>query len=126
MSLAARGAACYLHPALGEALAAADVIVPLVLLAAILRGGTETCERVFRLLRWAASRPEPPGPGGIRPGRAPRAAAKCVYPGGIALPGFPGHSRACLQGTGQQDVASAEQAEPGATVRRRHPPGKII
>jgi integrase len=24
--------------------------------------GTETCERVFRLLRWIANRPEPPAP----------------------------------------------------------------
>jgi hypothetical protein len=63
--LGGQGAAGYLHPALGEALATVDVIVPLVLLAAILRGSTETCERVFRLLRWVANRPEPPGPGGI-------------------------------------------------------------
>ena len=62
--LSAEGTAGYLHPAIGEALAAADVIVPaivlLVLLAAILRGSTETCDRVFRLLRWIANRPEPP------------------------------------------------------------------
>ena len=65
--LSAEGTAGYLHPALGEALAAADVIIPaivlLVLLAAILRGSTETCDRVFRLLRWIANRPEPPVPG---------------------------------------------------------------
>ena len=64
--LSAEGTAGYLHPAIGEALAAADVIVPaivlLVLLAAILRGSTETCDRVFRLLRWIANRPEPPAP----------------------------------------------------------------
>jgi hypothetical protein len=62
----AEGIEGYLHPAFGEALAAADVIIPatvlLVLLAAILRGSTETCERVFRLLRWIANRPEPPAP----------------------------------------------------------------
>jgi hypothetical protein len=54
------------HPALGAALAAADVIVPaliaLVLLAAILCGSAETCERAFRLLRWIAGRPEPLAP----------------------------------------------------------------
>jgi hypothetical protein len=54
------------HPALGEALAAADVIGPLVtaliLLTAILFGSDRTCERVFRLLRWAANRPEPKAP----------------------------------------------------------------
>jgi len=50
----------------GAVLAAADVIVPmivaLVLLTAILRGSTETCERVFRLLRWITNRAEPPAP----------------------------------------------------------------
>lgn len=60
------GVAGYLHPVLGEALAAADIIVPLaiglILLTAILRGSRETCERVFRLLRWLANRPEPPAP----------------------------------------------------------------
>ena len=44
-----------LHPAFREALAAADVLVPLavavVLLTAILCGSDQTCERVFRLLR---------------------------------------------------------------------------
>ena len=58
--------AAVLHPALGEALAAADIIAPLfialVLLAAILLGSEQTCERVFRLLRWAANRPEPKAP----------------------------------------------------------------
>ena len=67
--LGGEGLAACLHPALGEALAGADVIVPLaialVLLAAILLGSSETCERVFRLLRWIDGRPEPtaPGPG---------------------------------------------------------------
>jgi hypothetical protein len=64
--LGGEGLAGYLHPALGEVLAAADVTVPLaiaiILLAAILRGSSQTCERVFRLLRWIANRPEPPGP----------------------------------------------------------------
>jgi len=52
----------YLRPAFGEALAATCVVVVLVLLGAILCGSDKTCERVFRLLRWAANRPEPPGP----------------------------------------------------------------
>jgi hypothetical protein len=64
--LGAEGGAGYLCPTLGAALAAADVIVPLaialVLLAAILCGDNRTCERVFRLLRWIANRPEPPAP----------------------------------------------------------------
>ena len=63
----AEGVAGYLHPVLGEVLAAADVAVPLVivliLLAAILRGSERTVERAFRLLRWTANRPEPPPPG---------------------------------------------------------------
>src|SRR6185437_3401956 len=65
-ALAAEGTAGYLHPMVGAVLAAADVIVPmivaLVLLTAILRGSTETCERVFRLLRWITNRAEPPAP----------------------------------------------------------------
>lgn len=69
--LGGEGLAAYLHPALGEALAAADVIVPvavgLVLLAAILLGSSQTCERVFRLLRWIANRPEPPAPERVAP-----------------------------------------------------------
>lgn len=64
--LGGEGLTAYLHPALGEGLAATDIVVPLVLaavlLTAILRGSRETCERVFRLLRWIANRPEPPGP----------------------------------------------------------------
>ena len=76
--LGGEGVAGYLHPALGEALAAADVLVPLaiglVLLTAILCGSDRTCERVFRLLRWIANRPEPPGPqqGQIRGSRKRR------------------------------------------------------
>jgi hypothetical protein len=74
--LGGQGVAGYLHPVLGEALAAADVIVPLVitviLLFAILRGSSQTCERVFRLLRWIADRPEPPTPQDSKqPRRAP-------------------------------------------------------
>jgi hypothetical protein len=64
--LGAEGAAGYLHPALGITLAAVDAIVPLIvaviLLAAILRGSSQTAERVFRLLRWVTNRPEPPAP----------------------------------------------------------------
>lgn len=64
--LGSEGLTAYLHPALGEALAVADVMVPLaialVLLIAILRGSNQTCERVFRLLRLIANRPEPATP----------------------------------------------------------------
>lgn len=65
-AVCAEGAAGYPHPAIGLALAVGDVIIPLlvalVLLVAILRGSRETCERVFRLLRWIANRPEPSAP----------------------------------------------------------------
>jgi hypothetical protein len=66
-TLGTQAAAGYWHPELGMALAAAALIVPaaivLILLAAILVGSTETCERAFRLLRWAVGRAEPPTPG---------------------------------------------------------------
>jgi hypothetical protein len=66
------GVAAYLHPGLGEVLAGADVIAPIaiagVLLCAILFGSEQTCERVFRLLRWIANRSEPPAPVHGRPG----------------------------------------------------------
>lgn len=56
----------WLHPALGEAMAVADLAVPtvvgLTLLFAILRGDDVTCARAFRLLRWITNRPEPRGP----------------------------------------------------------------
>jgi hypothetical protein len=70
--LGSEGVAGFLHPAVGEALAVADVVVPLVLglvlIIVILAGSDQACERAFRLLRWAANRPEPAAPA------APRAA----------------------------------------------------
>src|SRR5579863_8283574 len=57
----------YLYRPLGAVLAAVTVLVPraiaLVLLGAIMRGSDQTCERIFRLLRWITNRPEPPPPG---------------------------------------------------------------
>jgi hypothetical protein len=41
---------------------AGAAVIVLVLLIAILYGNRDTCERAFRLLRWVASRPEPPPP----------------------------------------------------------------
>ena len=89
--LGGEGLAGCLRPALGEALAVADLIVPLALVVtlimAVLCGSDLTVERVFRLLRWAANRPEPPAPHPARQlagravtgdprdsGRAPRSA----------------------------------------------------
>ncbi len=69
-TLGAEATAAYVSPSLGAVLAAADVIVPLaiaiVLLGAVLLGSKETCDRVFRLLRWIANRPEPPPPAAPR------------------------------------------------------------
>jgi hypothetical protein len=66
-ALGVEGVAGYHFPVLGAVLAGVDVLVPVavasVLLTAILRGSNETCDRVFRLLRWIAGRPEPPAPG---------------------------------------------------------------
>jgi hypothetical protein len=49
-------------------LAVADIIALLALgltvLAVVLRGSDKTYERLFRLLRWIANRPEPPAPPG--------------------------------------------------------------
>ncbi len=60
------GTALVVRPGLGEVLGGADVIGPLaialILLAAILLGSDQTVDRVFRLLRWAANRPEPAAP----------------------------------------------------------------
>jgi hypothetical protein len=65
-ALGAEGIAAYLRPVVGVILVVADVAVPtlvgIILLVAILRGSQDTCDRVFRLLRWIANRPEPPAP----------------------------------------------------------------
>ena len=37
------------------------LLVTLILLLVIVLGSNQTCEPVFRLLRWAANRPEPVG-----------------------------------------------------------------
>jgi hypothetical protein len=62
--VAAESAAGYLHPGLAGVLAIADLAIPLavllILLAIVVRGSDQTCERVFRLLRWITNRPEPP------------------------------------------------------------------
>lgn len=58
----------YLHPAVGAALAiangAASLVTVLTIIGAVLFGTDKTCERIFRLLRWLANRPEPPSPAG--------------------------------------------------------------
>jgi hypothetical protein len=74
------------HPALADALVIADVAIPaavlLLVFAVITRGSQQTCDRVFRLLRWLANRPEPPAPGPVRPpsGSAPPASTSHASP----------------------------------------------
>jgi hypothetical protein len=69
--LAGEAAEGALHPALADTLAIADLVIPvacmLVVFAVITRGSEQTCDRVFRFLRWIANRPEPPAPGSSQP-----------------------------------------------------------
>lgn len=68
---AAEAVADYLHPGLAEALAIADVAIPVILLlilfAVVVLGSHQTCDRVFRLLRWITNRPEPTAPDSHQP-----------------------------------------------------------
>ena len=50
------------HPALGAIIAGIEVMVALTVIGTALFGGHAPSERAFRLLRWLANRPEPPGP----------------------------------------------------------------
>jgi hypothetical protein len=52
-----------LHPALGEIIAAIEVMMMLTIFGTALFGSPVLTERAFRLLRWIGNRPEPPGPG---------------------------------------------------------------
>jgi hypothetical protein len=85
--LAGEVAEGWLHPALADALAIADVAIPvasmLIVFAAIIFGSDQTCERVFRFLRWVTNRPEPPAPGSTpptTPGSGPSPAAGSASP----------------------------------------------
>jgi hypothetical protein len=61
--LSAEGAIAWFRPA--EAVAVAltamggTLLVTLIVMIAVILGNNQICERVFRLLRWAANRPEP-------------------------------------------------------------------
>lgn len=63
-SLGAPAGGVLLHPLLGQAIAIAELAVALTLVATALFGSRALSERAFRLLRWLANRPEPPGPAG--------------------------------------------------------------
>jgi hypothetical protein len=62
-ALSAEGAVAWFHPADAMAIALTGVggtlLVTLIVITAVILGNDQTCERVFRLLRWAANRPEP-------------------------------------------------------------------
>jgi hypothetical protein len=55
-----------MHPLLGEVMAITEVVVIIAVFTTAfttaLFGSSELSERAFRLLRWLADRPEPPGP----------------------------------------------------------------
>ena len=63
-SLGAEASLTYFSRTLGAIVTLTEVastaVIVLVLLTVILFGSKDTCERAFRLLRWAANRPEPP------------------------------------------------------------------
>jgi hypothetical protein len=60
--LGSEGVTSYLDPAIGKALAVTLAVLTVALVAVVVFGGQDKCDRVFRLLRWLANRPEPPAP----------------------------------------------------------------
>jgi hypothetical protein len=59
---AGEGALSYMYRALCMAFGILDIVVPLLIMGLIILGNQDTCDRIFRLLRWMANRPEPPSP----------------------------------------------------------------
>ena len=63
-SLGAEASLAYFSRTLGAIVTLTEVagttVIVLVLLGVVLFGSKDTCERAFRLMRWAANRPEPP------------------------------------------------------------------
>jgi hypothetical protein len=55
-------AAAALHPVLGAALLVTELVFVLIVFGVVIYGTQEQVDRVFRLLRWLRSRPEPPAP----------------------------------------------------------------
>jgi hypothetical protein len=74
-----------LHPEITEILVIASVAIPVIMTAALLviitRSDEQTCERVFRLLRWMVNRPEPPSTQAAAPARPSLPAAATCAPG---------------------------------------------
>ncbi|MFI6485150.1 hypothetical protein ACIBH1_45080 [Nonomuraea sp. NPDC050663] len=52
-----------LHP-IGVVVVCVELALVIVIIGCLLFGSDETVERIFRLLRWIANRPEPPAPRG--------------------------------------------------------------
>jgi uncharacterized membrane protein YdcZ (DUF606 family) len=83
-----QGTTALLHPWLGAVLAVAALAtaatVMLVLIGAAVFGSERLSERAFRLLRWAADRPEPRSPrsGRYRPTAARAMMCRVRRPGG--------------------------------------------
>jgi hypothetical protein len=61
--LSAEGTIAWFHPADAMAVAltamGGTLLVTLIVMMAVILGNDQSCERVFRLLRWTANRPEP-------------------------------------------------------------------
>jgi hypothetical protein len=106
LGLGAEAAAACPHPALGEALVTIQILAAVVIaivFATALRGSDVTTERLFRLLRWIAGRPEPPPPDPPPcPAPAPGTAARDI----------PGHDGG-KAGAGSSDTASGSQLAVG-------------
>jgi len=58
-------------PLLGKAVLAVELAVALTVIGTALFGSPSLSERAFRLLRWIANRPEPPGPAAHAAARPP-------------------------------------------------------
>lgn len=66
VGIGAQGAVIYVRPAIGVALVIVNVTIPLIIALVIfittVWGRQDTCDRVYRLMRMIANRPEPPEP----------------------------------------------------------------
>ncbi len=106
--LGTAGTAGYLHSTVGLALAEAEATTLLIaaltllviVLLVILRGSDEAREHLFRLLRWAGNRPEPPAP------------ATTNYRKSGTKPGTPtpGHADGPVRATGMRTLLPVQKA----------------
>jgi len=79
--LSAEATFAWFHPAGAVAVALTCVggtlLVVLIVITAITLGNSQTCERVFRLLRWLANQPEPPRTGTAERPQSPQGNHRC-------------------------------------------------